>query len=305
MTNSSKRITMGPSKGLALLAGSLMLATPAMGDIIYQESFENFNNAGGLWSSTTKSSLGGPYTTILGQYSAATVRLNLLATEQNAGGVDTDPGANPYNIKVKQFNANKNAIPYPDSSGGGGNGGGPIGQTDLNIPKFNLGNAIKEATINPGDSGPPQFATGRYAIHFDLMLFDSWDGAYERFGVDSFALKVNGQTLFDEILYSYSPELNFRMPDEYPSQNVFNTNWVDLIYRDIVLEFEVTEPRDHFAIDFIGRPSQSILDESWGIDNVMIERLSSSRSLSVPEVPAPGTLVILGGSFGLLGRRRR
>ena len=304
MTTHNARRDLCSSKGLLVLAGSLLLTTPAMGDIIYQQNFENFNNADGQWSNATKSVLGGPYTTILGQFSATSVRLNILATEQTAGGVDTDPVGNPYNIKVKQFAANKTRVPYPDSSGGGGHGG-PIGQSDLNVPKFNLGNSIKDATTNPDDGGPPMFATGRYAVHFDLMLFDSWDGAYERFGVDSFALKVNGQTLFDEILYSYSPELNFRMPDEFPTQNVFNSNWIDIIYRDIVVEFEVTNPRDHFVLDFIGRPSQSISDESWGIDNVMIERLSQTRSASLSVVPAPGTLVVFGGSLGLLGRRRR
>jgi len=292
-------------QGVLLLICTLNSGTVAFGDVIYQQDFENFNNADGLWSTSTLASLGGPYTSVLGRFDAGTATLNLHATETNTGGLGGNGGgggnSNPFNITVDHVNHNRSRIPLPDQGGGGGSGG-PINPPDLNIPNLNLGDAVSGSNTN---SGPPEFGPGTYAVHFDLMLFDSWDGDYAPYGPDSFAVMLNGQTLFDEVLYAYSPELNFRLPDETPDQNVYNTRWIDNIYRDIEVLVDLSTATDLLSIDFIGRTTQGINDESWGIDNILVEKLSSANPANAPVVPAPGAFVLLGAGFGLMGRRKR
>ena len=289
--------------GLILLLGTALAPSSALADVIYQENFENWNNSNAQWSSSTQASLGGTYSTILGRFGAESIRLNIQATTANSGGnAGGEPGSTPFNITTTQFSNNHERQPYPDSSGGGGQGG-PTGDTDFDIPQLNLGGAISDGT-NPG---PPMFGPGTYAVHFDLMLFDSWDGNYAPYGPDSFAVAVNGQTLFDERFYSsaYGSNLNFRNPDEVPALNAYDTLWADSIYRDITVLIELTQATDQLNIDFIGSTTQSLNDESWGLDNILIESISPARSTSVPEIPAPGTLMILGGSMGMLTRRKR
>lgn len=291
-------------KGFALVIGAVVGASPAMGDVIYQQDFESWNNSDGLWSSNTIASLGGPYTSVLGRFSATTVSLDILATPDNTAGLGGgDPGSVPFNVTVDQHSENRDRVPELDGGGGGGPGG-MIGDIVIDAPNLNLGDTISNGT-NPGNDGTPIFGPGTYAIHFDLMLFDSWDGGYGANGPDTFSVGVNGSILFDELLYSsaYGPGLNFRDPDETPSENVYHTRWVDSIYRDIELVIELTEATDLFKIDFIGRPSQSMADESWGLDNILLEQISSLRS--APEVPAPGSMLILTGGIGMIARRRR
>jgi len=289
---------------LLLAGGTIFGASLAQGDVIYQQDFENnWSNADGLWSSSTNASLGGPYTTVMGRFGTGTVNLSVLATVDNNGGYGGNSGGNPFNITVKQVVNSRDLVPFPDQGGGGGPGGdGGSGTSDA--PYLNLGQAIRDQNNN--NNGPPMFGPGTYAIHFDLMLFDSWDGNWAPEGVDSFSVAVNGQTLFDEYLYSsaYGAGLNFREPDEIPTENAYNTAWNESIYRDIELVFEITDPTDIIAVDFMGSLSHSIGDESWGLDNVFIEQLSQVRGASL-EVPAPGTLVLLGSGFGMMIRRKR
>ena len=135
------------------------------------------------------------------------------------------------------------------------------------------------------------------------MLFDSWDGDWGVNGTDSFAVAFNGETVFNEIFFAHLTERNFRAADEIPGLNAYNTRWVDNIYRNITIEIDIEQSVDHITLDFIGSPNQSINDESWGLDNVLVERLSTIGS--VPEVPAPSSLLLLGSGFGLVTRRKR
>jgi hypothetical protein len=289
--------------GMTALIAALCVSAPAIGDVIYQQDFESWNNASGLWSTNTRTDLGAPYSKVLGRFGAQTVTLDLLATPENTAGLSGSGGdSNPFNLTVRPVSNNQHRIPFPDSGGGGGGPIGPIGSTPPNGPIFNLGQAIQDA-----NTSEPVFGPGKYAVNFDLMLFDSWDGNWAPNGADSFAVSVNGQTLFDEFLYSeaYGPDLNFRNPDETPATNAYNTRWVDSIYRNIELSFELTSATDLLSIDFIGRTTQSVLDESWGIDNIGVRQLPAGRSESTPSVPVPGTLVLLGSGLGLAARRKR
>jgi hypothetical protein len=287
---------------LIAVGGLALGASMANADVVYQQDFENWTNEAGLWSSNTQASLGGPYSTVLGRFSSANVSLSVRATAANNGGYTGGNTSGPSNITVDQFDADRDRVPYPDSGGGGGSGGGFGGGTP-DGPALDLGGAIQD-----GNNGPAMFGAGMYSLSFDLMLFDSWDGNSARNGIDSIGVSVNGEQLFDEKLYSsaYGSGKNFRDPDETPSANAYNAQWIDSIYRNITLEFELSEERESLSMNFIGSLSQSIIDESWGIDNVQIEMLTVQQaSVSVPDVPTPGTLVLLGSGFGMMLRRKR
>jgi len=290
------------SASLLVLIGSSIGSSVAMGDVIYQQDFENFSDSGNLWSNTNRAALGGTYSTVLGRFSAQTVSLDILVNEDNSTGSSGggQPGSNPFNITIDQHEVDRVRIPTLD----GGNGGGPGGNNDFpapRVPNLNLGNEIQNQNGGPQT---PTFAPGTYRLHLDLMLFDSWDGDFAPYGPDTFGIAMNGETLFHEDFFVAHPRHNFRLPDESPEQNVYNQNWADIIYRDITVDLEITEATDRLFIEFIGGTSQSISDESWGIDNILLEYIPSLR-ISTPDVPAPGSLLILGAGSGLGVRRRR
>ncbi|MEX0876372.1 MAG: hypothetical protein WD114_02840 [Phycisphaerales bacterium] len=283
---------------------SLIPAIAAAGSMaapIYSTDFEQWSNPDGLWSSAIRSDLGGPYTTVLGRFASQTIDFNLIATEQNTSGLGNGggPGTDAFNLKVKKVGTDGPSWQHGlDGSGGGGQpgtGGSPSGD----IPRVNLSDALQG-----GGSREVAFGPGTYALTFDLMIFDSWDADYEGYGPDSFAVDINGERMFDELFEVHWLPNNFRMADELPELNAFNSGWQDQIYRDISLSFEVTESMDAFSFSFIGTTSQAIHDESWGLDNVRVDYMGS-RSASVPEVPAPGSLALLAAGLGLSSRRSR
>lgn len=282
---------------LLLVGGMLIGSSAANADVIYQQDFENWSNAQGLWSSQVVADLGGPYTKVLGRYGTDRVTLNLLATEANSSG-GGQPSGGPHDVTLNWFHDNDFSEPIPEGSGGGGwAGSGNNG--NLDGPTIDFGD-LNTGGDNGGNSGPPMFVAGTYAVHFDLMQFDSWDGYNTPHGMDSFAVEINGERVFDEFLFVGTLDRNFRLPDETPSQNVYNPNWADHIYRDIVLLVELSDPTDRLQIDFIGSLSQSLADESWGIDNILVERVVSGSA-----VPAPGVLSLFGAGLGLVSRRKR
>lgn len=285
---------------LPLLATAGALANP-----IYSTDFESSASLGPGWSNTLRTSLGGPYTTVLGRFGNRSVDFNLRATAENTAGLDQGGGETGYerfNITINRYEWDQNPVPVYDGGGPGPGGGGNPNTPDLsNI--FDLGEAINDD--GGQHNGQIAFTPGTYSLTFDLMLFDSWDGNYEGYGPDSFAVDINGQRLFDELLETQWLPNNFRLPDELPELNVYSQSWRDVIYRDITLSFEVQETTDLFSFSFIGTLDQGINDESWGIDNVRVDQVSSRFSGSAPMVPAPSTLALLGAGLGLTTRRRR
>lgn len=292
---------------LATLA-TMALGVPALAGPIYSDDFESPHaDTAGLWSHGHTTSLGGTYSTILGRFSSESVTLSLNATEANTAGLGGDPG-DPGDQGGRQWNLNSRPVardripvPLPDGSGGGGGRPpGPSGGFDLSGPSLDLGGALGGS----GNDAPrdPAFTEGTYALTFDLMLFDSWDANYEGYGPDTFRVDINGETVFDEFLEVHWLPNNFRMPDEIPEYNVFDTRWDDLIYRDITLEFEITEDTDRFDFAFIGSLNQNINDESWGIDNVRVSRVDPLLARSVP---TPGAIALLGMGLGMGLRRQR
>lgn len=294
-----------PSKKPAalLLLSGLCLGSPALGDVIYQQDFEDWNNTDGLWSNQTTANLGGSYTTVLGRFSTTTVNLNIRATLDNSGssnGGGNPSDSNSFNITLDSYEDHKSPVPVFDNSSGGLGQPGPSTPPEPDTPRLGLGGAVSGGNT-PGE---PMFGPGTYAVHFDLMLFDSWDGDYAPNGPDSISIGVNGVTRFSEFFHSSSyPEgFNFREPDETPADNAYDARWEDSIYRNITVLFDLDEEVDALDIDFIGNTSQDLADESWGLDNIMIEQVSSFRTVPVP---VPGTLAIFGMGLGLVGRRKR
>ncbi|MGV6814913.1 MAG: hypothetical protein ACWA5W_07900 [Phycisphaerales bacterium] len=278
--------------GLVLCSGSVM------GDVIYQQDFEHWTNADGMWSSDTQASLGGTYTNVLGRFGTESVSLTIAAPADSGGG-GTEPGGGlPFNLTIDHYLSHQSPEPRPDGQGGGGQGG-PIGDTDFDLPSLDLGGAISDST-SPGAS---VFGPGKYSMRFDIMAFDSWDGTGD-WGPDTFSVAVNGVTMFDEVLGRSNGTWEYRRPDERPDLNAFSAEFRDSIYRDVEIVFELTEVTDVMFFEFTGTLNQAISDESWGLDNVVFEKLPTGGARS-EEVPAPSGLLVLGGGLGLMSRRKR
>lgn len=269
-----------------------------MGDVIYQQDFEHWTNADGMWSSDTQASLGGAYTNVLGRFGTESVSLTIAAPADSGGG-GTEPGGGlPFNLTIDHYLSHQSPEPRPDGQGGGGQGG-PIGDTDFDLPSLDLGGAISDST-SPGAS---VFGPGKYSMRFDIMAFDSWDGTGD-WGPDTFSVAVNGVTMFDEVLGRSNGTWEYRRPDERPDLNAFSAEFRDSIYRDVEIVFELTEVTDVMFFEFTGTLNQAISDESWGLDNVVFEKLPTGGARS-EEVPAPSGLLVLGGGLGLMSRRKR
>lgn len=151
-----------------------------------------------------------------------------------------------------------------------------------------------------GPTGPAR-STGDvwvYSLVFDLNLIDSWDGQDASFGNDFFRTKINGTMVFDEFLTNHrGGEDNFRIADEGP----YDMGWgefKDSVYRDIRVDFLLSDAVSELEFKFRGTTSQSIEDESWGLDNVRVFR-------QLVTVPAPASGLALGIAGLALTRRRR
>ncbi len=127
------------------------------------------------------------------------------------------------------------------------------------------------------------------------LEFDSWDGDDTSYGPDTFEVLQGREVLFSETFANTHTGQSFRQPDIGPENLGFSPAWKDSVYRDISVTFEIPADAETFSLRFRGVGLQSMIDESWGIDNVTV-------SYSV--VPAPATLSA-GGLMLLLGGRRR
>ena len=134
-----------------------------------------------------------------------------------------------------------------------------------------------------------------YTLEFDFYAIDSWDGNNTSYGPDTFEVLQGREVLFSETFANTHTGQSFRQPDIGPENLGFSPAWKDSVYRDISVTFEIPADAETFSLSFRGVGLQSMIDESWGIDNVTV-------SYSV--VPAPATLSA-GGLMLLLSTRRR
>lgn len=153
-----------------------------------------------------------------------------------------------------------------------------------------------------GGSGGDQRVFKNYAlsgtqtevtISFDFYEIDSWDGELFMIYVDDVVLQA------DQFQHTKK---------DVPSNatNIFGngftdhgfSGWSDQGYR---YSFTVSTASTNLKLGFGSYLNQAENDESWGIDNVVIEDNST-----VDPIPEPATMVLFGaGLVGLAGYRRR
>ena len=104
-----------------------------------------------------------------------------------------------------------------------------------------------------------------YSLLFDLYIIDSWDGGNDRFKVD-----VAGNNLFNHSFYVNPPSYQTYpdAPDVGPSDFGF-LNYNDSIYRQVEVPFQAVSNVQEIA--FYGSGLQEGDDETWGIDNVVVQ----------------------------------
>ncbi len=145
----------------------------------------------------------------------------------------------------------------------------------------------------PPPPPPPPVARG-YVLDFSFFCIDSWDGSDPAYGLDHFAVRVNGQIVFDETFANQHLWQSYQGdPAVGRSQLGFDQRWNDSIY-GLSVPFATDDPV--LRIEFFAYGLHGVMnDESWGIDNVRVS--------TVP-VPAPAGAAVL-GLGGLVAMRRR
>lgn len=284
------------------LSGSL-----AHADVVYQNNFDS-GIAGDVWSTQTVGSLAAPWGTFLGRFGRETATLTLGRGTggggdggggggNGGGGADTTPGVSPIGGR-RPIDNPRGRGPGLSTSGFGGDRDQDGFWITATRPAFGGGGGGGGDGGNGGGGTDPGVGAGQYSLFFDLYLFDTWDGYDGTFGVDRFKVAVNGEVLFSEVLETFEPWENELGGWTQPGRHGYNPQFKDLIYYGLEVRFTVADPGELLVIDFIGETSQSIGDESWGIDNVSVVRTSGRA------VPAgPTSLVLLGGL--MMGARRR
>jgi hypothetical protein len=172
---------------------------------------------------------------------------------------------------------------------------------------------ISRNTMTLALSGLPSHTGLR--VEFDLYIIHSWDGNNTSLdvstprGPDGWQFAVVGQnplvdTTFSNVFLdgyhqSYSPT-NLVGPGDFVAQTG-NSGINTLTYGDYFgtnsvyhFAFDIPHTSGSVQLAFTGSPTQSIDDESWGLDNV-----------KVTAVPLPPSVLLLGtGLLGLVGLRR-
>ena len=145
------------------------------------------------------------------------------------------------------------------------------------------------------------------AISFDLFIMDSWDGNTGGVGPDMWSFSLDGATYLNTTFSNVagSPQA---YPGNYPGGNFApmtgaeETNTLGYnFYGNAVYHFDfvLAHVGDQAVISFAGAGLQGVPDESWGLDNVLVEA-------SGAPVPVPAAAWLLGsGLVGLAGLRRK
>ena len=178
-------------------------------------------------------------------------------------------------------------------------------------------NGISSNTLTLGLTGLPSH-TG-LKVEFDLYIIRSWDGNNISLdgstprGPDGWKFAVDAQTPLVDTTFSNVTQTGYNQSysltnlvgwgDYAPQTGASGVNtltYADYFGTNAVYHFEFNIPHTlgSVSLAFTGSPTQSITDESWGLDNV-----------KVTAVPLPPTALLLGsGLLGLVGlgwRRRK
>ena len=123
--------------------------------------------------------------------------------------------------------------------------------------------------------------TDTITISFDLWLHDTWDGNQSGNGPDFWSFKFNQATLLNTTFNNHNGGTQ-SYPDNHLSSYPSLTGNVERITTDLCsggqgntrysLEFKVYNNQSTGTFSFIGNASQSLCDESWSIDNVVVSQ---------------------------------
>jgi hypothetical protein len=161
------------------------------------------------------------------------------------------------------------------------------------------GNPAASSVLNLNLAG----GANNVVLSLDLGLMDSWDG-FNCCGPDFFNVKIDGSTVFSKIFSIFDgPTADAALVlKSYGTQLGFNGGWADAAY-GLTLSLGNLGAGAH-TVEFFasGNGWQAGLDESWGIDNVLV-----TGDVANP-VPEPETYALMLAGLGVVGavaRRRR
>ncbi len=149
-------------------------------------------------------------------------------------------------------------------------------------------------------------------VSFDLFIIRTWDGNGngDMPGPDRWLFGADGETMVDttfavgpvdSVQRQYFPVMSEIAAQEFaPRTGAIENDTLGYTWlgenRDSVYAFdlEFAHTSEFLVLDFSAIGLQEILDESWGIDNVVVQA-----------VPTPGGLALLGLGGAIAARRRR
>ena len=170
-------------------------------------------------------------------------------------------------------------------------------------------------------------AHSQVTASFDLYMIRSMDGNGPVGGPDPWLLTENGNTLINTNFCNAGPTRTqsfggsngaggYFTGGNYPSYTgatdytgateihtlgyFYNGTPADSVYH---FTFTFADPSNALALNFIGAQDQDITDESWGLDNVVVE--TNAPLSAAPEPSETATLSLIGLGGLAVARRRK
>lgn len=144
------------------------------------------------------------------------------------------------------------------------------------------------------------------SLSFDLAFIDSWDGGQpSNFGPDFFNVEIDGVEVFEASVGNSASVL----PSASVSNREFGAFGFNPAHNDqaVTVSFAVAHTGSDLSISFFadGAGYQGGTDESWAIDNLVVD-VDTTNGPSIVPLPAGLPLLLAGlGAFGALSLRRR
>jgi hypothetical protein len=148
-----------------------------------------------------------------------------------------------------------------------------------------FGNETVSLTVDLRRCGKDDASTSTIRVSFDLYIIGSWDGTTGSPAPDIWELRVAGGPTLCRTTFLTQGDAKQAYPGTFGADpeplNPANEGAdevgtlgyaLDAVYR---LEYTFEHTGDDLELHFTGTGLQDILDESWGLDNVRVERLES------------------------------